>query len=101
MPTFMSDLALLNLVPGMMHSMSMSPYWMSACIGNNIHQLYLGKLFPRKLMIPKMACSTFLLFGGGISINALTFCGSGWTPFLDITCPKNSMDVHLKWHFSY
>ena len=33
-------------------------------------------------------------------IRALIFCGSGCTPFLEITSPKNGIDVHLKWLWS-
>ena len=37
-----------------------------------------------------------MLFGGGISMGALIFCGSGCIPLLNITSPKKGMDVHLK-----
>ena len=50
--------------------------------------------------MPKGACSAFLFFGAFISISALIFGGSGWTPSLKITSPNNSIDVHLKWHLS-
>ena len=46
------------------------------------------------------AWSCFLLFGNGMSMRALIFCGTGCTPHLNITSPKKGMDVHLKWHFS-
>ena len=42
----------------------------------------------------------FFVFGGGISVNALSFHGSGFAPYLGMTSPKNETDVHLKWHLS-
>ena len=35
-----------------------------------------------------------------MSVRALIFCGSGCTPFPDITYPRKGIEVHLKWHFS-
>ena len=40
-----------------------------------------GENLPRKLMMPKKACSSFLFFGAGMSVTALIFCGSGLDVF--------------------
>ena len=36
-----------------------------------------GENFPRKLIIPQKACSSFLLFGTSMSVKALIFCWTG------------------------
>ena len=59
-----------------------------------------GENFPRQLIIPKKACSSFLLFGASMSVSVLIFWGSEWTPSLNITIPKKGIDVHLKWHLT-
>ena len=58
----------------------------------------LGENLPKYLIIPRKAWTSLLL--GGISINALSFCGFCFTPYHDIISPKNGTDVHLKWHLS-
>ena len=50
--------------------------------------------------MPQNAWSSLLLLSDGMPIRILIFCGYGCIPFLDITSPKNGMDIHLKWHLS-
>ena len=41
-----------------------------------------------------------LFLSGGISVPAITFAGSGLSPFLEITSLKNAIHVHPVRHFS-
>ena len=45
-----------------------------------------------------MLGATFVGLGGGISMSAFSFCGSGFAPCWDTISPKSGTDVHLKWH---
>ena len=49
----------------------------------------------KKLIISRNSQSSFLFFGC-LSVIALSFCGSAFIPWLDITLPKNGTCVHLK-----
>ena len=59
-----------------------------------------GQNLIRELSVSKNNCSSFLDFGGGISLNACTFLGSRLTLCQLITLPKKEMLVHLKRHLS-
>ena len=42
----------------------------------------------------------FLFYEVASPYKLSAFMSLGFTPFLDITSPKNGTDVHLKWHLS-
>ena len=45
--------------------------------------------------------SSFLLFGGGISVVVHTYKGSGCTLCQDMILPKKGTLMHLKWQFNF
>ena len=73
-----------------LHSRSTLLWWMSAVVELCLHLLCSERTYWDSLFV----------FGGGFSIIACSFHGSGFTPLLDIISPKKRTSIHLKWHLS-
>ena len=101
---------LYRITSGNMHSKSTFFLLISAVLVICIHLLCCERTYWDNLLFQgllteiiyysKDCLEFFWVFGGGISFIALTFCRSGFTPFLDIIWPKNRVFVYLKWHLS-
>ena len=73
--------------------------WMSACLEACTSLMFLVSIFSGNSLCPRNDCSTFLDFGGGISVRGYSFHRSDCTSYHEMISPKRTL-VLLKWQLS-
>ena len=71
----------------------------NSCIGFATLASY-GQNLPSWFTIPINRPTSVTFLGGGISVIARIFVGSGWIPFWLTICPRNLIDACANWHLS-